>query len=175
VTATFNLITGDATTATDTNSLGGFGYPFDGFSLIRYENYTERLYYRTNKISDSRYYNLTSILYEEHFYNSSEFYRVVFNNGTVALYNYTIYYKDGANIANKNIKIGVRLDGSGNEIKIGSGAAENNIYKTPRPFGALGGFNHVVLGSNKGPISFGERTQFLRYERAPFAYARDFI
>jgi len=176
VSASFNLIANDATTATDTNSAGGFAYPFDGFSLIRYENYTERLYYRTNKISDSRYYNLTSILYEEHFYNSSEFYRVVFNNGTVALYNYTIYYKDAQNnIVNKNIKIGVRLDGGGTEIKIGSGAAENNIYKTPRPYGALGGFNHVTLGSNKGPISFGERTQFLRYERAPFAYARDFI
>jgi len=26
-----------------------------------------------------------------------------------------------------------------------------------------------------GPITFGSRDQFLRYERAPFAYARDFI
>jgi hypothetical protein len=90
VSAAFNLITGDANSAVAT-SAGGLSYSFDGYSLIRYENFTERLYYRTNKVSDSRYYNLTSIQYEEHFYNSSEFYRVVFNNGTIGLYNYMVY------------------------------------------------------------------------------------
>lgn len=100
----FELVNGDTTTATNTNSAGGFAYDFNLFSLIRYENFTERLYYRPNTVSDSRFYNLTSIQYEEHFYNGSEFYRVVYNNGTIALYNYTIYFKNAQNqILSKNI------------------------------------------------------------------------
>jgi hypothetical protein len=90
VSTAFNFITGDGNSAVAT-SAAGLSYSFDGFSLIRYENFTERLYYRVNKVSDSRYYNLTSIQYEEHFYNNSDFYRVVYNNGTIALYNYIVY------------------------------------------------------------------------------------
>jgi hypothetical protein len=91
IATSFKLITGDSNTDVAIIDPAKIAYSFDGFSLIRYENFTERLYYRTNKISDSRYYNFTSIQYEEHFYNGSEFYRVVFNNGTIGLYNYMVY------------------------------------------------------------------------------------
>lgn len=60
-------------------------------------NETERIYYRPRRISDTRFYNLTSILYEEHFYNNSNYYRVVFNNGTVAFYNYIVTVRDPTN------------------------------------------------------------------------------
>lgn len=160
---------------TDTNDAGGLKYNFEGFSFVRYENFTERLYYRKNKFSDTRFYNLTSILYEEHFYNNSEFYRVVFTNGTIALYNYVIFYKDSDNKATTKIISTPKRKVDGAELKIGV-EAEKDIWKTPRPWGALGGFNNAKLSENKGPIEYGSmKFNFFRYERAPFAYARDFI
>ena len=114
VSTAFNFISGNGNSAVPTTT-AGLSYSFDGFSLIRYENFTERLYYRVNKVSDSRYYNLTSIQYEEHFYNSSDFYRVVYNNGTIALYNYVVYINptttDSVGFTTKVIIAPMRSDG----------------------------------------------------------------
>jgi len=179
---TFKLIDTNANSFTGAVSgASKLKYPFNGYSLIRYENNTERIYYRKSSKGDTRYFNMTSILYEEHFYNGSEFYRVVFNNGTIALYNYVIYFVDAGVVKNTTIKAEARMDGA-DKLKIGA-TAEKDIYQTPRPWGALGGFNTAPLIStdanipgNRGPIEYGSmKFNFLRYERAPFAYARNFI
>ena len=59
-------------------------------------------------------------------------------------------------------------------------APEGNIWKTPRPIGSLGGFNDVRISTdisfNRPPIKYGSRlNQFMRYEKAPFSLANDYI
>lgn len=76
------------TAATQPSGVDVDDFNYDGFSWIQYNNLTERIYWPVPTADKTRYYNLTSIKYEEYLYNDANYYRVVFNNGTIALYYY---------------------------------------------------------------------------------------
>ena len=137
-----------------------------GWNWVQYLNATERLVTRPNAVSDSRYYNATSINYEEHIYSGLNYYRVVFNNGTIALY----YYCSGT-VAAAGPPI-THCQSLTNVARVAFGA---NDFLTPRPYGTLGGLT-ASAGSLITPITFGSmQNQFYKFEKLPFALAKEYV
>lgn len=102
---------------------------------------------------------MTSIKYEEFFYNGSDYYRVVFNNGTIGLYNY------GRSRASKDTKYAHKFPTATPTPASSIDNLNGDNYKNPRPFGARGAIGFaaadVAANSNAGiylaPIAYGDR------------------